>query len=268
MERNIRLTLCYDGTPFHGWQMQKNALSVQQCLFEAIKRILDKEVVIYGCSRTDSGVHANTYCCNFKADTEVDCAVIKRGLNAVIHESISVLDCFDEEADFNSRFSCKGKEYIYKIWNAKEKNPFMKNYALHYPYYLDAEMLNEEVQAFVGTHDFSAFCAAGAVTQSNIRTIYSCGVKREGDLITFSVTGDGFLYNMVRIMVGTAIHIGRGKIEKGSIPGIIESLDRKKAGITAKPHGLYLNKVYYTSDFERGDVIEKNRQKQSTEKQT
>lgn len=256
MERNIRLTLCYDGTPFHGWQMQKNALSVQQCLFEAVKRILGQEVTIYGCSRTDSGVHANTYCCNFKVHTEMDCALIKKGLNAVIHESIAVLDCFDESENFNSRFSCKGKEYIYKIWNGKERNPFLKDYALHYPYELDAEMLNKEVKDFIGTHDFSAFCAAGAVTQSNVRTVYDCSVERDGDLIVFSVTGDGFLYNMVRIMVGTAIYIGRGKIPKGSIPQIIASCDRKNAGITAKPHGLYLNKVFYTSNFERGGVIE------------
>lgn len=249
MERNIRLTLRYDGTPFHGWQMQNNATSVQQCLCEAVQRILGEKVTIYGCSRTDSGVHANTYCCNFKIDTDKDCAVIKRGLNAVLHESIAVLDCFDEDADFNARFSCKGKEYIYKIWNSKVRNPFLKDYALHYPYELDAEMLNREVKDFIGTHDFSAFCAAGAVTQSNVRTITDCSVKREGDLITFSVTGDGFLYNMVRIMVGTAIYIGRGKIPQGSIPEIIASKERERAGITAKPHGLYLNKVYYTSDF-------------------
>ncbi len=243
--RNLRLTLRYDGSDFHGWQMQENAITVQECLSKAIQRILGEKVTIYGCSRTDSGVHANYYCCNFKTETEKPTEAIRKGIDAVLPSSIAVLECFDESEDFNSRFSCKGKEYIYKIWNSNVKNPFLTKYALHYPYYLDAEMLNEEVKAFIGTHDFSAFCAAGSSTENNVRTIYDCSVKREGDLITFSVIGDGFLYNMVRIMVGTAIYIGRGKIEKGSITSIIDSKDRVKAGITAKPHGLYLNRVFY-----------------------
>lgn len=257
MERNLRLTLRYDGSGFHGWQMQNNAVSVQQCVSEAVERVLGKKVTIYGCSRTDSGVHANTFCCNFKIDTDKNCETIRKGIDAVLPQSIAVLSCSDEEADFNARFSCKGKEYIYKIWNSNVKNPFLTSYALHYPYYLDAEMLDREVKDFIGTHDFSAFCAAGSTALSNVRTVTDCSVKREGDLITFSVTGDGFLYNMVRIMVGTAIYIGRGKIPQGAIPSIIASRDRTKAGITAKPHGLYLNKVYYTSDFcRKGDVNE------------
>ncbi|MBR3947812.1 MAG: tRNA pseudouridine(38-40) synthase TruA [Clostridia bacterium] len=258
MERNLKLILRYDGSTFHGWQMQDNAITVQECVSEAIERILSKKVTIYGCSRTDSGVHANTFCCNFKTHTDKDCEAIRKGIDAVLPQSIAVLGCEDVPLDFNARFSCKGKEYIYKIWNSNVKNPFLTNYALHYPYYLDAEMLDKEVKSFIGTHDFSAFCAAGATTLSNVRTVTDCSVKREGDLITFSVTGDGFLYNMVRIMVGTAIYIGRGKIPKGSIPDIIKSKDRTKAGITAKPHGLYLNKVYYDDDFYgKGDENEK-----------
>ena len=245
MEKNVKLLLAYDGTDYHGWQMQDNAITVQQCVSEAIERILSKKATIYGCSRTDSGVHANTYCCNFKIDTDKSCEAIRKGIDAVLPDSIAVLQCSDAPEDFNARFSCKGKEYIYKIWNSNVKNPFLTNYALHYPYHLDAEMLDREVKDFIGTHDFSAFCAAGATTLSNVRTVTACSVKRDGDLITFSLTGDGFLYNMVRIMVGTAIYIGRGKIPQGSIPEIIKSKDRTKAGGTLPPYALYLNKVHY-----------------------
>ena len=178
MERNLKLILRYDGSPYHGWQMQDNAITVQQCVSEAVERILSKKVTIYGCSRTDSGVHANTYCCNFKIDTDKNCEAIRKGIDAVLPQSIAVIECEDVSMDFNARFSCKGKEYIYKIWNSNVKNPFLTNYALHYPYYLDAEMLDKEVKAFIGTHDFSAFCAAGNTTSTNVRTITDCRVKR------------------------------------------------------------------------------------------
>lgn len=245
MTRNIKLFLSYDGTLYHGWQMQENAITIQQRLCEAVERILGHTPVIYGCSRTDKGVHANIFCCNFKTEKETPCQKIAYGLNAVLPQDIRVLYCCDESESFNARFDSKGKEYIYKIWNSNVANPFMINYALHYPYLLDAEKLNEQAKDFIGTHDFAAFCAAGSCVKDTIRTIYDCSVTREGDLIIISVKGDGFLYNMVRIMVGTLIYIGCGKIPEGSIPDIIKSKDRKRAGITAKAHGLYLNEVYY-----------------------
>ena len=117
MERNLKLILRYDGSPYHGWQMQDNAITVQQCISEAVERILSKKVTIYGCSRTDSGVHANTYCCNFKVDTDKNCEAIRKGIDAVLPQSIAVTECSDMPPDFNARFSCKGKEYIYKIWS-------------------------------------------------------------------------------------------------------------------------------------------------------
>ncbi len=239
------LTLRYDGTNFHGWQMQENAETVQQHLSEATERILGEKVKINGCSRTDSGVHANMFCCNFKTENQTDTAKILRGLNALLPDGIGVYGIEEKDLNFHARFDCKGKEYIYKIWNEKCKNPFLTSYALHYPYDLDAEMLNEQAKDFIGTYDFSAFCAAGSSVKDNVRTIRECGVKREGELVTFSVKGDGFLYNMVRIMVGTLLYINSGKIPKDTISDIIESQDRIRAGITAKAHGLYLNKVYY-----------------------
>ncbi len=242
---NYKLIMSYDGTLYHGWQMQENATSVQQCLSEAIERIFGEKPTIYGSSRTDKGVHAIGFCCNFKTEKERDCEKIVVGLNAVLPESICVLSCETVDENFNARFDAKGKEYIYKIWNSRRRNPFLLNKALHHPFYLDCEMLNKQAKSYIGTHDFSAFCAAGGTTKTNVRTIFDCSVEREGDLVIFKVKGDGFLYNMVRIMVGTLLDINSGKIEKDSIEQIIDSRDRLRAGITAKAHGLYLNEVFY-----------------------
>lgn len=242
---NYKLILTYDGTPYHGWQMQDNAVTVQQCLSEAIERIFGEKCTIYGSSRTDKGVHALGFCCNFKTEKDRDCEKIAYGLNAVLPETICVLECSKVSESFNARFDAKGKQYIYKIWNSRRRNPFLIDKALHYPLHIDEKLLNEQAKDYIGTHDFSAFCAAGGTTVSNVRTIYDCSVEREGDLVIFKVKGDGFLYNMVRIMVGTLLDINSGKIEKGSIPSIIESKSRLSAGITAKAMGLYLSEVYY-----------------------
>lgn len=245
MVKNIRLSLMFNGSEFHGWQIQENADTVQQQLRNAVERITGETANIIGCSRTDSGVHANMFCCNFRLCKDIDCNKLMKGLNAVLPENISVFECESVDIDFHSRYDCKGKEYIYKIWNGKAKNPFYNRLALHYPYNLDVELMNKEAQDFVGTYDFSAFCSSGTEVQSKVRTVYRCNVHREGDLVVFSVCGDGFLYNMVRIMVGTLLDINSGKIVAGSIRKIIDSGDRNQSGITAKPDGLYLNKVFY-----------------------
>lgn len=245
MIRNIKLTIRFNGSDFHGWQIQDNAVTVQASIVAAIERIIGSRVTLNGCSRTDSGVHANMFCCNFRTEKEIDCKKLMRGLNAVLPDSISVYGCEEVDISFHSRFDCKGKEYIYKIWNSEAKNPFMKGLTLHYPYKLDAEMLNKEAADFVGTYDFSAFCSSGTDVEDKTRTVYSCNVTRDGDMVIFSVKGDGFLYNMVRIMVGTLLDISSGKIECGTVRDIILSKDRKLSGITAKAEGLYLNEVYY-----------------------
>lgn len=249
MERNICLTLSYDGSRFHGWQMQENAETVQGCLAAACERIFGHKVTLYGCSRTDASVHANIFCCNFKTEKETPCEKIKVGLNALIPDEIAVLSAKEVPSDFNSRFDCKGKEYVYKVWNSRVRNPFLIKKALHYPMPVDEKLLDKECKAFIGYHDFSSFCASGTEVRDKRRTIFDFSVKREGDLVLFTVRGDGFLYNMVRIMVGTLLDIGNGKIPAGTLSEIIESKDRVRAGITAKPDGLYLNNVFYDEDI-------------------
>lgn len=243
--RNIKLTLMYDGSKFHGYQLQPGLCTVESELRKAAKRILGEEIKPVSCSRTDAGVHANMFCCNFRTESDRKCEKLLCGLNAVLPSGIAVTGCEDVPESFHARYDCVSKEYIYKIWNSKSRNPFLENYALHYPFSLDCDFLNNQAKQFIGTHDFKSFCASGATVKTTVRTVFDCGVERENDLVVFHVSGNGFLYNMVRIMVGTLLSIGEGKIEKNSIGKIIEAKDRSFAGVTAKADGLYLNKVFY-----------------------
>ena len=243
--RNLLLTLRYNGTAFHGWQVQPNGATVQQELCNAFKKLSGNDENIIGCSRTDAGVHANMFCCNVRTECNVATEKIPDALNFYLPPEIAVYDCKDVGFDFHARYDCKGKEYVYLIYNGKYRNPFYDNKAMFYPYEIDEEMLDIEAKSFIGTHDFSAFCSAGTDIEDKVREIYDCSVTRNGDLIEIRVSCNGFLYNMVRIIVGTLLGIQKGKIEKGGIPEILESRNRENAGVTAEPHGLYLNKVFY-----------------------
>lgn len=243
--RNLLLVLRYNGTNFHGWQIQPNGNTVQQELCNAFKNISGKDENIIGCSRTDAGVHANMFCCNVRTECGVPTEKIPDALNFYLPPEISVYDCKEVDYDFHARYDSKGKEYVYLIYNGRYRNPFYEDKAMFYPYELDAEMLEKQAKSFIGTHDFSAFCSVGSEVQDKTREIYDCSVSRNGDLVEIRVKGNGFLYNMVRIIVGTLLDIQRGKIEKGTISQIIESKNRDNAGVTAEACGLYLNKVYY-----------------------
>lgn len=243
--RNILITLMFDGADFHGWQVQDNAVTIQQTLQNTIEKILGKRENIIGCSRTDSGVHANMFCCKMRTDSDISPEKLKKALNALLPSSISVKNCGEVPYSFHARYDCTSKEYKYLILNSDYRNPFLFKRALYYPYYIDTDMLNSEAQDFIGTHDFSAFCAAGSSVEDKIRTVKNASVIRNNEIIEVTFEADGFLYNMVRIMVGTLLDINRGKIVPGSIPQIIESKDRNQAGATAAPEGLYLNRVNY-----------------------
>ncbi len=243
--RNLLLTISFDGTAYHGWQVQENAVTVQQTVQDALEHICSKRDNIVGCSRTDSGVHANMYCCNMRTESPIECQKLVGALNAVLPKDIAAVDCKEVDFDFHARYDCKSKEYIYKIWNLPNKNPFLYNHSLHYKYPLDEEFLSRQAKAFVGTHYFDSFCAAGSSVEDTERTVMNATVEREGDMVIFRVEADGFLYNMVRIMVGTLIDISRGKIPPDSIERIILAKNRSAAGYTAPAHGLYLNKIHY-----------------------
>ena len=244
--RNLLLTLCYDGRRFHGWQIQQNAYTVQEALQTALSQIIGDGFDVKGCSRTDSGVHANMYCVSLKTAHPIPCVRLKAALNRWLPLSVAVTDCVEVGADFHARYSCKSKEYIYKIWNSEVRSPFLEGYALHYRYPLDAALLNEAAQAYVGRHDFTSFCTLDNREQGDMtREVKLFSVTRDGDMVTMRVEADGFLYNMVRIMVGTLLRIAQRKIPPDGIPAILEKKDRKYAGPTAQACGLYLNRVYY-----------------------
>ncbi len=244
--RNLLFKIAYEGSSFHGWQQQDNAESIQGELRKAWLRLTGETPNIIGCSRTDAGVHANEYYFNVRTDSTipVDC-FCKALSSAKLPREISLYSCKEVDFDFNARFDCEAKEYEYIIDNSLIPSPFLYKRALHYPYKIDVDLMNEAAKHFIGTYDFSAFCASDAQVKSKVRTIYSASVFKEGNIVRFRVCGNGFLYNMVRIMVGTLLYVSAGKLKASDIPEIIEKKDRKQAGITAPPDGLYLNKVYY-----------------------
>lgn len=244
--RNLLLTISYRGTDLHGWQIQDNAVTVQEVFQNALYEIIHERPDIKGCSRTDSGVHANMYCVSMKITHPIAEDRLMMAMNRYLPMDVVVTSAREVDDDFHARYSCTGKEYVYKVWNSRVRNPFLNGLALHYRYDIDVEALNREAQAFVGTHDFTSFCTLDKREKGDFtRTVEYFRVERSGDLVTFTVAADGFLYNMVRIMVGTLLAVQQGRIPNDSIADIIKSENRKKAGPTAPACGLYLNRVFY-----------------------
>lgn len=207
--------------------------------------MLNEPVSVTGCSRTDTGVHANQYCFNVKTESSIRCIGLVRGVNGELPDDISILSCEDVSEDFHARYDCVGKEYIYKIHCSQSKNPFAADLAFHYRRKLDIEAVRKAGQYFVGTHDFASFCADCSNVSTTIRTIYELKIENSGDSVIILVKGNGFLYNMIRIIVGTLLDVSEGRISPDDIPEILEARDRLRAGRTAVPYGLYLNRVFY-----------------------
>ncbi len=247
--RNIALMLMYKGSAYHGWQRQNNAVTVQETLEKAIYRVCRENVVLYGCGRTDAGVHALHYVCNFHSQTKIPDDKIPFALNCVLPDDIRITGAKTVDEKFHARYSVKKKRYIYKVLNSPHGDVFLQDLAWHYRRYADIERMREACGFFVGEHDFSAFCASGAQTNDFVRTVYSLDVSRNNDQITVDICGNGFLYNMVRIIAGTLMYIGDGRLEPHEAEEIIASCDRRRAGITAPPHGLYMADVTYDTDL-------------------
>lgn len=246
MERNFLIKLSYDGAAYHGWQIQDNALTVQQVFQEALQKITGLTEDIKACSRTDTGVHAREFCVSLKTESPIAPERLLAALNHYLPEDVAVRSVEQVHLDFHARYSCKGKEYVYQIWNHPVRDPFLKGRALHYWYPIDEELLNRAAVHYLGAHDFSSFCTLDRREKGDLtRTVFTSKVERAGDLVTFTVAADGFLYNMVRIMVGTLLRVQQGKFTPEDIPGILEAKDRKAAGPTAPACGLYLNRVFY-----------------------
>lgn len=246
--RNISLNLMFDGTGYHGFQRQKNGITIQEAIEKAIKKITGESVVLIGCSRTDAGVHAKRYTALFCSDTKIGVFQLPKAINSALPEDIRIIAAKDMPEDFHPIASAIEKTYNYKIINSTWDDVFLRRYAWFYPGKLDIDRMKKAGEHFIGSHDFSAFMAAGGSAKTTVRTISSLDVSKSGHEIDITVTANGFLYNMVRIITGTLVYVGNGKIEPEDVPEIILSGDRVRAGVTAPPHGLTLLHTKYKGE--------------------
>ncbi len=244
--RNLKVMMAYRGTAYHGFQIQNNARTVQEVVERCVGKVLNEPVTIHGCSRTDTGVHARQFCFSVQTESKIAPLGFIRGVNGELPKDISILSCEEADPEFHARFSCKGKEYMYRLHCSECKDPFTTDLAMHYRRPFHPEIVQYAAQSFVGEQDFRAFCTNCAENANTIRRIHSFDVEIDGTEVKMLVKGTGFLYNMVRIMVGTLLDVNEGRIPADGIPDILASRDRLRAGRTALPHGLYLNRVFYT----------------------
>lgn len=243
--KRYRLIVAYDGTNYSGWQLQDNAPTIEGELNQALEKLFQQEIQVTGASRTDAGVHACGNVAVFDADTSIPGDRIKYALNPLLPEDIRIMASEQVADDFHPRFCDTEKTYEYRILNTKDPLPMMRFYTYWYSRPLDVEKMKEAASYIPGEKDFKSFCAAGAQVKTTVRKVTDAQVTRDGDVIVIRVKGEGFLYNMVRIIAGTLIRIGEGKWEPEQIKAIIEGCDRTKAGPTAPPQGLTLMKIEY-----------------------
>jgi tRNA pseudouridine38-40 synthase len=235
----------YDGTNYGGWQRQNNAVTIQEELENAIFNITREHIKLIGCSRTDAGVHAKGFIANFSTDSKLLEDKLKVAINSQLPKNIIILDLREVEENFHARYSSKGKTYSYTILNRADSIAIGKDYVYHYKFPLDIDKIQRGAQQLLGKHDFSAFKSTGSSVKTSVRTITGLDIIKDDNLIKIYVSADGFLYNMVRIIVGTLIDVGNGKIEPDSIGEILNSKDRSKAGACVPAQGLCLEKVYF-----------------------
>ncbi len=244
--RNFKLTLCYDGSRYDGWQKQGNTENtIQQKLETLLSRLLEQDIEVAASGRTDAGVHARKQVCSFLAETDMDCSWLLAEIRKYLPEDIGAVSLEDAPPRFHARLNCRGKTYVYRVWCSPEPNVFERKYVYNYPDSLDIEAMKSAASALVGEHDFSAFTSAKHMKKSAVRRIDEIDISRENGEIRFSVTGSGFLYNMVRIIIGTLLEVGTGARSIKSAREALDSRDRKNAGFTAPAKGLTLWDVYY-----------------------
>lgn len=242
---NVKIELEYDGTRYHGWQRQNNAISIQEVLEEAISSITGEKISVIGAGRTDAGVHALGQVANFITNTRIPIDKLPYAINSKLPEDIIVKDAQIVPESFHARKSAKAKVYVYSILNSRFASPLQRYFSYFFPLPLDVEAMRKAGKYFLGVHDFAGFRSTGSAVKSSVREIYRLEVNKNNDLITIEIEANGFLYNMVRIISGTLLDVGISKISLDEIPAIIASRDRDRAGKTLPPQGLCLKKVIY-----------------------
>ena len=249
--RNIALFLTYEGTDYHGWQLQKTLPTVQLALERAVSMVVGERVHVTGCGRTDAGVHAKCYVANFRTSSTIPTDRLPYALNTHLPQDIVVTRAFAVHDGFNAIGSCARKEYTYLIYNSRVRDPFYVNRAWFYPKHLDEAVMQQAASAFVGTHDFAAVRSVGTDVKSTVRTVYYYDVQRVGELIYLRVCANGFLYNMARAMAGTVVYAAEGKLAPADIGRILEDGNRTAAGPTVPPGGLYMSHLWYDDGVAR-----------------
>ena len=243
--KRVKLTVAYDGTGYCGWQVQPNGITVEGVLNKALRKLTGEEITVMGASRTDSGVHAKGQCGHFDIDTNIPAEKFAFILNSKLPKDIRIKKSWQAEEDFHCRFSAKGKRYIYRIVNAPHASALLNRFSTHVPEKLDIDLMREAAEYIVGTHDFKAFCAAGSSVKTTVRTVNKVDIQKTNELIEITVEGTGFLYNMVRIIAGTLIEVGKHKKTPQNVKAIIDGQIRKDAGMTAEAKGLTMDEVFY-----------------------
>lgn len=242
-----RLTLCWQGTAYCGWQVQPGVATVCGTVQDAVEAVLGERGSLTGCSRTDSGVHALGFVAALRCGCRIEPAALQRALNANLPRDIAVIGCEEAPEEFHPRYDAAAKRYRYRMYQSAVRDPFREGLALQLPRPVDTAAMNEAAGMLLGTHNFSAFCAAGGKIppEERVRTLTECRVTQTGDEIHLTVTGDGFLYHMVRILAGTLLEIGQGRRPTAAMREILTGGDRSRAGRTAPACGLYLERVFY-----------------------
>ncbi len=242
--RNIKIVLEYDGTNFCGWQKQKNGIGIQEIAERSLGKILNKKITLIGSGRTDSGVHARGQVASCRIDSSIKTPEIKKALNSYLPPEIRVKTVADVGVDFHARFSSKSKIYKYFIYNGAVVSPFISKYVWHFPCEIDYSVVKNEIKFLKGYHNFSCFQAKGTKIKDTFRRVYGVDFKKKGLLYEFKIEADGFLYKMVRLIVGTLIEVGRGKFEPGRIKALLKG-GKIKRGSVAPGKGLFLWEVIY-----------------------
>ena len=246
--KNIALRLMYDGSRYHGWQIQKSEVTVAGTLQAALSQLCDHPVKIHGCGRTDAGVHAELYCANFKTSSAIPPDRFPLALNSLLPPDIAVQNAMQVSDEFDANISCIKKEYTYRIFNSRIRNPFYSSRAYFYPQNLDVDIMKAASQHFVGTHDFAALRSVGTKTKTTVRTVFWYEIEKNENIVEFRACADGFLYNMARAMVGTLLYVSEGKIPPDALPNLLLQKNRSLAGPTAPPEGLYLTNIWYAGE--------------------
>ncbi|MEA3486587.1 MAG: tRNA pseudouridine(38-40) synthase TruA [Thermodesulfobacteriota bacterium] len=243
--RNVRIVCEYDGTSYHGWQIQPNGISIQEVLEKKIGIITQEKIKLTASGRTDAGVHALNQVANFRTGSVIGCENLLKGINSLLPGDIVVKNLQDTNEDFHARYNAKSKIYLYKILNSPVRTALYRNYSWHVRASLDVGAMRKTAILLKGKRDFSSFCASGCDSENHVRMVIDTSVDIKGDMVSFTIEADGFLRYMVRNIVGLLVDVGRGGVTPARFKEIMDAMDRTEAGITAPPQGLFLREVRY-----------------------